>query len=54
MKWRKYKKKIQKLVGKDNCKFMKHNGRYYYAIRLNEALTYVTNKWMLLNFGNKK
>jgi len=50
MTWRNYKKKIQKMVGKENCKFKKENGKYYQAIRFNETLTYVSNYWMLLNF----
>lgn len=53
MTWRKYKKKIKKLAGKNNCKFCKKDGKYYQAIRINEALTWVTNEWMLLDFGKK-
>jgi hypothetical protein len=50
MTWRKYKKKVQNLVGKNNCKFKKENGKYYQAIRVNEKLTYVTNHWILLDW----
>jgi hypothetical protein len=53
MTWRKYKKRIQKLCGKDNCKFMKKDGKYYQAIRVCEALTYVSNEWMWLDFHGK-
>ena len=51
MKWRQYKKKVQKIVGKNNCKFKKENGKYYQAIRVSEGLTYVSNYWMQLDFG---
>lgn len=54
MTWRKYKKRIQKLCGKDNCKFKRKDGKYYQAIRVSEALTYVSNYWMLLDFRLKK
>ena len=50
MTWRKYKKKIQKLVGKDNCRFMKKDGKYYQAIRISKSLTFATNEWMELKF----
>ena len=53
MKWRNYKKRVRKLVGKNNCKFKKIDGEYYQAIRINEALSYVTNCWMRLGFSNK-
>ena len=50
MTWRKYKKKIRKLVGKNNCKFMSRDSKYYQAIRVNEKLTYVSNCWMQLDW----
>ena len=54
MTWRKYKKKVQGIVGRDNCKFKKENGKYYQAIRVSEGLTYVSNYWMQLDFGSGK
>lgn len=55
MKWRKYKKRVKKLCGKNNAKFhidhsdpLKH--RYYMATRINEKLTFVSNYWMELEF----
>jgi len=50
MTWRRYKKKIQKIAGKNNCKFKRENGKYYQAIRVSEALTYISNYWMRLDF----
>ena len=53
MTWRKYKKRIQKLTGKNNCKFKKKDGKYYQAIRVNERLTYVSNCWICLGWRLK-
>ena len=50
MKWRKYKKKVKKICGKDNAKFHKENGKYYLATRVSETLTYVSNYWLRLDF----
>jgi hypothetical protein len=53
MKWRKYKKRVEEICGKDNCKFRKTDGKYYLATRISEALTYVSNYWVLLDFKLK-
>ena len=50
MTWRKYKKRIQKLAGKNNCKFKKEDGKYFQAVRVCKGLTYVSNHWIYLDF----
>ena len=47
MKWKKYKKTVRKLVGKNNCKFKKENSKYYMALRLTEITSsYRLKPWI--------